>query len=226
MLDWSKPDTISTLELIEYISWKGQGDAETEEAGKRAFGIFYGRFSKDLSQKCEILCSRYRYDSSVALELLEKTFSKFINLNKFNIAKCKTKDVDLCVKLYLFQIAKFSLIDIYRERTGLRGYDKYNHYGLVHEIEEMDAFQNGIPSIGKLRDAYELLTHALSGLSEKQKLIYLTYKNAGKLKGEQSKHLLSLLSEATGLSKGTIRSYDNRAKEIVEAISKVYVKEK
>lgn len=226
MLDWSKPDTIATLDLIEYISWKGQGDAETEEAGKRAFGIFYGRFCKDISQKCEILCRRHGYDSSDALVLVEKTFSKFINFNKFNVAKCKTQDIDLCVKLYLFQIAKFALIDNFRERIGIRGYDKYNHFELVHEIEEMNAFQNGIPNKGKLRDVYELLMHALSGLSEKQKLIYLTYENAGKSKGEQSKHLLSLLSEATGLSKGTIRSYHNRAKEIVEAVTKVYVKEK
>ena len=226
MIDWSQPDTIPTLELIEYISWKGQGDEETEEAGKRAFGIFYGRFSKDISQKCEILCNRYGYDSSDALMLVEKTFSKFISSNKFNVIKCKTQDVNLCVKLYLFQISKFLLIDNYRERIGIRGNDKYNNYELVHEIEEMDAFQNGIPNEGKLRDVYELLKHALSGLSEKQKLIYLTYKNAGKSKGEQSKHLLSLLSEATGLSKGTIRSYYNRAKEIVEAVTKVYVKEK
>lgn len=227
MVDWNKPDTISTLDLIEYISWKGQGDEETEEAGKRAFGIFYGRFSKDLSQKCEILCNRHGYDSSDALELVEKTFSKFISLNKFNISKCKTQDVDLCVKFYLYKIAYYALIDIFREKKGLRKSKNLDEGELIFEVEQIETFNNQMGSKSDLAKRLALVSEAVSRLNNNQKLIYLTYMNAGIGEKEMPpRPLAKKIRDATGLTQSSVRSELNRARKIVNVVIDIYAQKK
>jgi DNA-directed RNA polymerase specialized sigma24 family protein len=223
--DWKKYNEKSTIELIELIQWKGLGDYETDEASKQAFVVFYDRFKVEVTRKCEVLCRNHGHDSSVALQLVDQTFQKFLKSTSF---KCDSEDEQDCksnVLFYLFSISYRCLIDYYRTINGLRGTKYTGKETLVYDIEELDIFKEKIQTKTQLERIKEVLTHALGGLSEKQRLIYLTYFNAKVNEGEKPpRHLSKLLREATGLVQPSIRSEVNKARKLVEATTRAYAK--
>lgn len=227
MFDWDKTDDIPTSELVEYMGWKDKGDAETEELARKCFEVFFDRFKVDLTHKCEILCRRWKHPPAVAWLLVERTFKKFLNHGHFDFEKSKAEDYDIGIRLYLYRIAQHELTDYYRETSGLRQTKYTGEEDLVYEVDELDVFKDKPESYGKLKQKLELLEHALDGVNEKHKLCYLTYINAGIMKGElPPRHLTAKLRDATGLTQVSIRVAVNRVRERVELITKIYAKKK
>lgn len=226
-MNWSKPNEISTSDLIELISWKGGGDEETDRLSLLAYEVFHGRFAPDLTNKCEIMCANRGHSTGVALLIVERTLRKFVKSKSFDLTKSKVQDVNLAVQLYLNRIAFHELVDYHRELNGLRGTKYTGDEDLVYEIEDLAIFKEKVQPLGQLKKIHEVLKHAISGLNQNQKLIYLTYFNAKVTEGEKPpRHLTEKLRKVTGLTQNSIRSEINRTRKIVEAITKVYAKEK
>ena len=225
MLNWSKPNEISTFDLIELISWKGEGDAETDRLSLLAYEVFHARFSPELTNKCEIMCHNRGYSTSIALLIVDRTLRKFVKSKSFDFTKSKAGDINLAIKIYLNSIAFHELVDYHRELNGLRGTKYTGDEDLVYNIEDLKVFKEKVQSVGQLKKIHEVLKHALSGLNENQRLIYLTYFNAKVMEGEKPpRHLTKKLREVTGLTQNSIRSEINRARQLVEATTKVYAK--
>lgn len=227
LVNWDNHSEISTSDLVEYMFWKGEGDAETEEHSRSAFAVFCNRFGSEVMKKCEILCHNHGHSPTVALQIAERTFSKFLNSKSFDFNKHKSDDYDKAVIFYLFAIAYHELVDYHRELKGLRGTKYSGDERVVYDIADLDIFDGKVQTASQLRKIREVLNHALSGLNENQKIIYLTYFNAKVNPGEKPpRHLTKMLRETTGLTQTSIRSEINRARKIVDSVAKVYAKEK
>ena len=140
LIDWDNFEEIETSLLIEFISWKGEGDSETEEASQKAGAIFFDRFRKDLTQKCEILCKRWNHSIEVSTLLVQRTFQKFFRRNSFNFEDSNCSDYDMAVRLYLYSIASNELTNYYREVNGLRAPKYSGEEKIVREIDDLDIF--------------------------------------------------------------------------------------
>ena len=226
-MEWSDYKKLATKDLLEYIKWRGSGDSELEEAAHKAFLAFYYRFIEDVTKKCEILCSNRGHDESVALIIIERVFIKIKEKHNYDHSKSTAEDFDTGVLLYLYSIAYYQLIDYYREQTGYGASRYTGDETIVKDIDDLTIFSSGSKSNSQLKVLHEILSHALSGFSEKKVMIYLTYINAGVQEGEKPpRHLSKLLREATGLCQQSVKLYNNEVREKVKIIKDVYAKEK
>ncbi|KAF0238508.1 MAG: hypothetical protein FD181_1011 [Prolixibacteraceae bacterium] len=221
-MDWKEFDTETTEDLVQYIKWKNQ--PEYTEAAKNAFTAFCFRYRGDLIKKCEIICSRWKYDIDVAIELANRTFYRFWLKPNYDDNKRKTaKNFDEGVLLYLYGIANKELINIYRETNDPSPYT--GEEDIVWEFpENLEDFK---PERKKeLEERREVIEMALGRLSPKHKPIYLTYLFNGVKDKNLPQHLLIKLRDELGLGQGTIRYYNNEAKTRINDYLKIWEKAK
>ena len=219
MVKWQYYEESSTIELIELIKMKS--NKMQIEVSKAAFNTFVFRFTEELTKKTEIICSHWGYNSEIALEVSKKTFQRFWKYPNFCKEKCKTNDIDKGVLLYLFQIARNVLADLVNELNGI-----VSPYDGNEEI--IWDFPNRTDVIfTDYQDAqshFAIVKEALSTLSIKHKIIYLTY-SANEYSGYKlPRKLLQELREKLKISQQTVRSYKNEAYNKVKEYLSIYEK--
>jgi len=221
-LDWKQFENESTEDLIQYIKWKNQPDYF--EASKAAFATFCFRYRADLIKKCEVICTRWKYDIDVAIELANRTFNKFwIKPNYDDNKRKQAESFEEGVRFYLYGIANNELINIYRENIDPSPY--------TGDEDIIWDFPNGLENIKperkkELEEKREIIEMALSRLSPKHKPIYLTYLFHGKEGKNLPKHLREKLREELELGQGTIRYYNFEAKNKINDYLKIWDKAK
>ncbi|WP_236979869.1 hypothetical protein [Membranihabitans maritimus] len=227
MLDWDNHKKISTEDLVELISWRGDEDPEVQENSKRAGAIFFDRFRDKVIQKCEVLCKRWSQPLMVAEELVEETFSKFFTRQKFDINKSLSDDYDVAVELYLYRISFNALVDRYRRSVSKYASKYTGEEDLVYDITDLDIFNGTVESSTKLKEKLWLLERALDSCNWKQRLIYLTYMNAGVAESEYPpRHLSKKLRDVTGLTQRSIRVNKKIVSDKIKLIMDIYAKKK
>ena len=174
---------------------------------KDAFRVLCNRFGPDLQQKCKHICARWKQEDSLAPEIANQTFLKFWNANRFDADRWKEGDIDLGVKLYLYRIAGNILFDVHEEETSPSPYDGTEQ--VVKEVEEL--LSNATPR--QLREAKERIEAALEGLTEKHKVILLTYKKYETDGHKLPRTLLRKLRDELQLTQSTVRYYKMQAFE-------------
>lgn len=225
MLDWEKHEEIPTKDLIELISWRGDEDSEIQESSKRAGAIFFDRFREKVAQKCEILCARWSQSLIIAEELVEETFSNFFTRQKFDIDKSLSDDYDVAVEIYLNRISFNALVDKFRWSNSKYAYKYSGDEELVYDFNDLDIFKEKIESTTKLKKKLWLLERALDSCNWKQRLIYLSYINAGVAENEYPpRHLSKKLREVTGLTQRSIRVNKKIVSDKVKLIMDIYAK--
>ena len=168
MTDWKEYEEVSTEELIQYISWHTSGDPELLAEAEKAFHAFFFRFTEDLTKKCEIYCSRKGHDAAVALIIAKRTFAKFKKKTPtYEHDTQKAKDFDTGVRIYMYGIAKRELINHYRETNGIGASRFTGDENLIWKVEDLQVFKEKPEKAGKLKETFELLSHALSKFGEK-----------------------------------------------------------
>lgn len=222
MPEWKQFENEPTEDLIQFIKWKDQTDYT--DASQGAFAAFCFRFRGDLIKKCEIICSRWKYDIDVATELANRTFQKFwLNPNYDDSVRQKSITYDEGVKFYLYAIANHELTNIYRENTDPNPYN--GDETIIWEFPE--GLEKIKPERKKeLEEKREVVEMAFSTLSSKHKPIYLTYLFHGKKGKNLPKHLLLQLREELGLAQETIRFYNFEAKTKIKDYLKIWTKAK
>src|SRR5690606_18696501 len=106
-------EEISSIELLEYISFK----EDFPEEAKDAFVQFCYRFEKDMKQKAEKYCEKFGYNEVVALEIAHCTFARVWKYPTFKPEKAKSKDLDKAILLWMYPILYTQIIKY--------GVDKY-----------------------------------------------------------------------------------------------------
>ena len=213
----------TTENLLEYIQWKDESDYA--EISKEAFKVFTFRFQIDLSKKLIPICRNWGYDKQIANDIAHETFGRIWKYPKFDLSKSKQKDYDTAVKFYLYAIAKRLLADYKRNETEVPNPFTGNE-DIIYELPDIEIIiDNNRFRKAELTKMYELLNNALSRLTPKHKIIYLTYKHYESLTNEGynlPRHLTKKLQDELDLTQSSIRVYKKEAIEAVNTHLKIY----
>lgn len=211
-----------TENLLEYIQWKD--DPDYAEIAKEAFRVFVFRYQLELLKKLIPICKNWGYDKQVATELAYETFNRIWKYPKFDLSKSKQKDFHKAITFYLFGIAKRLLVDYKKNET-----DEPNPFTgdeeIIYDLPDIETLRNDKFRKAELKRMYELLNDALSRLTQKHKVIYLTYKHYESLTNEGynlPRHLTKKLQDELDLTQNSIRVYKKQAIEAVNTHLKIY----
>lgn len=165
-------EILSSDELIEYISFKEEFPNEAE----KAFVVFCNRFQNDVIKTAEIYSNKYGHSEVTALDVANCTFAKVWKYHSFNKSKSKIKDVDKAIKIWLHAIV-FNELMKYGVQDTCTEPDE-NDLSIVESIDELIVLTVGDDSEKKkdLKRKLEIIERAMLGLSEKHKIVFLTYK--------------------------------------------------
>ena len=212
----------TTETLLEYIQWKDELDYA--EIAKEAFRVFTFRYQLDLLKKLTPVCKNWGYDKQVATELAYEAFARIWKYPKFDLSKSRQKDYNKAVTFYLFGIAKRLLADYKKSET-----EETNPFtgdeDIIRDSPDIEALEVGKERKAQLLKLYELLNEALSKLSPKHKIIYLTYKQYESITNDGynlPRHLTKKLQDELDLTQTSIRVYKKQAIEAVNTHIKIY----
>jgi DNA-directed RNA polymerase specialized sigma24 family protein len=165
-------EILSSDELIDYISFKEEFPNEAE----KAFVIFCNRFQNDVIKTAEIYSNKYGHSEVTALDIANCTFAKVWKYHSFDKNKSKIKDVDKAIKIWLHAIV-FNELMKYGVQDTCTEPDE-NDLSIVESIDELIVLTVGDDSEKKkdLKIKLEIIERAMLGLSEKHKIVFLTYK--------------------------------------------------
>lgn len=165
-------EILSSDELIEYVSFKDEFPIEAE----KAFTVFCDRFQQDVIKTAEIYSNKYGHNEVVALDIANCVFAKVWKYHSFDKCKSKIKDVDKAIKIWLHvivfnELMKYGVKDTCSE-------PEEEDLSLVENMDDLISLTVGEDSEKRndLKIRLEIIERAMLGLSEKHKIIYLTYK--------------------------------------------------
>lgn len=213
-MNWEELKESRTDELIDLIKKKDQVDHYY--VAEAAFITFTFRFNNEIIDKCRKVGRKWGYDSDTCDMLAQRTFERFWNYpSGFDKMKCKSMLIDVCVKFYLFRIAQNCFFDYYKELAGSIGpYDGTEE--VVVTFPSVDHLQLPEGKVNDLRKIHDAIEEALSMLSPKHKIIYLTYKAYEKEGFKLPRHLLKKLRAELELTQNSIRVYKKEAFDKVD----------
>jgi len=203
----------SSVELMEYISLKSDFPTEAKEA----FEVFCYRFGNELKEKSEIICDKWQYNEVVALDIVNCTFNRVWKYASFDPAKVKGQDMDKAILSWLFRIAQSQLANHYNNNT-CHDLTAEEDLSVINSVDELaDRFGTDPEKKKELRKALDFIDKALSTLSDKHKIIFLTYKAFEKNGKRIVPHAVAAkLRDKLGLVQSTVKVYKNQAYELVE----------
>lgn len=198
---------IPSDDLIDYISFKDEFPIEAE----LAFIEFCDRFQEEVLQKAEIYSSKYGYNEVVALDIANCAFAKVWKYHSFDKDKATTKNIDNAIKIWLFRIIYNELMK-YAVKNTCAEPDK-DDLDIVENIDELINLTSGedIEKKRDLRVRLEILDKAMFRLSDKHKIIYLTYKAYENNYKNIPRSVSKKLKERLNLVASSIRVYKKEA---------------
>lgn len=205
-----------TESLLEYIRW--QDEPDYGETAKEAFRVFTFRFQLDLHKKLIPICRNWGYDDQVASEIAYQTFERIWKYPKFDISKAKEKDYDKAVVFYLYAISSRLLAD-YKKSQDEETNPFTGDEEIVREFPDIENMEIGKERKAILQERFEHIQRALSRLTPKHKIIYLTYKQyESEIKDGHKlpRKLLKDLRTELDLTQNSIRVYKKEAFEEVD----------
>lgn len=203
-------DIMSSPELLEYISFKAEFPREAE----LAFVEFCRRFEKDLLKKAEVYCSRYGYNEVIALDVAHCAFARVWKYPTFDLKKAKSKDPDKAILLWMYPTMYTQILKYEHSNTCAEPDEEdldiiTDIDGLMEKMYDGDDPQNK----RTLKSQLQILESAFSGLTEKHKTIFLTYK-AYEREGKNIPRSVSKKLQSTlNIVPSTIRIYKKEALE-------------
>ena len=204
---------LTSDDLLTYISWK----LDFPEESGLAFMELVFRFEGDIKRKAEIYCNKFDYSEVVALEIAHCTFDRVWKYPTFDLKKAKSKDIDKAILLWMYPILYTQLVAYGMKHTCIVPTIDED-LSLVYSTDDMaEITTNGnIEKMKELKLKIEVIDHALAGLTEKHKVIYLTYKVYEKKGKNIPRSISKLLKEKLDLAQSTIRVYKKEANSHVE----------
>lgn len=197
-------EKMPSVELLEYISFKEEFPAEAQ----LAFVQFCYRFGKDIKQKSEIYCNKYRYSEVVALEIANCTFARVWKYPTFDKEKSKAKDLDKGILIWMYRILYTQIIK-YGKQNNCAEPTEEEDLSLVNNAEELVDTLN-IENIEAKREIVaklKTIENALAQLTEKHRIIYFTYRAYQKEGKKVPRTITKLLREKLSLTQKSVNTY-------------------
>lgn len=203
-----------SLDLFEYISWKN----EYIEESKNAFTELTHRFEKDVIRMSEVACSKWGYDETVAFDIAHCVFQRVWKYPSYNHEKSKSDDITKGIKLWLHKIVYTQLAN-YNNKGFCFEPDEESDLTIIQTVEELvDAYSVPDEKRRDLIKKMSVVDKALSQLSPKHKVVYLTYKlYCPKGKKYIPRPVSKKLQEDLCLTQGSIRKYKEEANKLIES---------
>lgn len=204
---------MSGPELIELISWKKEYPKEAEQA----FTVFCSRYERDLMQKAVIYCLNFNYSEVEALLVTHCTFERIWKYPTFEIKKAKSKNVDTAILMWIYPILYTQIILLGKKNTCAEPSSEED-LSIVSTVEEMIEIRIGedIEKKKELKVRLEFINNAMLALSEKHKIIYLTYKAYEEVGKNIPRSVSKKLQEQLDLTHSTIRVYKMEASKHIK----------
>jgi hypothetical protein len=201
--------TLAGNDLIELMAMKEEFPYEAEQA----FTEFCFRYESDILKKSEIFCSKWGYSEVEALQIAHCAFSRVWKYPTFQMCKAKSRNVDKAIKLWLYPIVYTQLLLTLRKNTCVEPTEEED-LSLITNVEELiSATLDEDDQPDGVSDKLAILNAAMAGLSEKHRIIYLTYK-AYRPKGNNIPRSVSKkLWEQLDLTQNTIGVYKMQAEQ-------------
>lgn len=199
-------------ELLEYISFK----IDFENEAIAAFTEFCSRFERKMIQRAEIYCLKFSYSSVIAMDIAHCTFARVWKYPTFDLAKSSSKNIEKAILLWLNKIMYTQLVK-YEKVDSCAEPETEEDLSLIMTIDDLveikaDAEENK----KKLREKLSILDSAFLGLSDKHRIIYLTYR-AYEITGKNlPRPLLKKLQNDLQLTQSTVRVYKKEANSHIE----------
>lgn len=206
--------TTCSLDLFEYIRWK----TDYPDEAANAFKEFTLRFERDVIRMSEVACSKWGYDETVAFDIANCVFQRVWKYPSYNPDKSKSKDIDKGIKLWLHRIVYTQLAN-YNNKGFCYEADNETDLTLIETIEDL-VEGYGVADEKKriILKRMKVVDEALSHLTQKHKIIYLTYKlYCPDDKTYIPRSVSKKLQEELQLAQGSIRKYKEEANKIVES---------
>lgn len=200
---------VSSVELLEYMAMK----AEFSQEAENAFTEFCPRFDQEIIRKAEIYCSKFGYGPGVALELAECTFARVWKYPTFRLSKSNKTNPDKAIIMWMLRILYTQLIK-YGQQQYCADPTEEEDLAIISDIDELVISK--VPddddfSRRNLKKALEVIERALTGLSQKHRVIYLTYK-AYETHGKYlPRPLTKKLQDTLNLTQNSIQVYKKHA---------------
>lgn len=219
-MSWKEYEHEPTGNLIEFIQWKDQADYK--ENAEDAFRALCFRFREDVIKKCRVICKKWGYDNQICDLIAERTFNRFWKYPKtFTPSKCK-KEIDDCVKFYLYGIAQTQLADYKKEESGENHSPYSGEEEIVRDFPNLDSLNASGERLKEIRKKQELIEKALERLTPKHKIVYLTYK-AHEITGRKMpRPLLKSLRNELELAQASLQVYKKEANDTINEYLKIY----
>lgn len=197
-------------ELIEVMSWKGDYPREAE----MAFNAFCSRYEKALIQKAEIYCLKFGYNEVDALLVANCTFARVWKYPTFSIKKSKSKNIDNAILLWMIRIM-YTQIILLGEKNTCAEPSQEEDLSIISDVDELVQFCVGddLESKKDLKSKLEIIDRAMLGLSNKHKIIFLTYKAYEESGRNIPRSVSKKLQSQLELTQNSIRVYKKVANE-------------
>jgi len=202
-----------SLDLFEYIGWY----TESPDDATNAFKEFTSRFEVDVLKMCEAACSKWGYDETIAFDIANCVFQRVWKYPSYNHKKSKSENIDKGIKLWLHRIVYTQLAN-YNNKGYCYEPNKETDLTIIETIEDLvDGY--AVPDENKrmILKKMSVVDQALSQLTKKHKIIYLTYKlYCPEDKTYIPRPVSKKLQEELGLAQVSIRKYKEEVNKIVE----------
>lgn len=223
MQSWLQFKDKPTIELIKQI--QKRTDPQENSFSEFAFQAFVFRFEEDVTKKTEVISGNWGFNIEETIEIVQNVFKKFWKYPKFNIEKKKEQNLDKAVILYLYGIARNELANYFNKKNGLMLSPYDGSEQLVYDLPEIPDLDDQVDynidvQLSKIR--LKAIKAALETLSEKHKIIYLTYSSHEYSGKKLPRELLCKLREELGVNQATIRSYKKDVSDKIKEYITIY----
>lgn len=218
-MTWEDLQSEPTVDLIGYIKCRNQ--PEYRDLADAAFVAFTFRFQAAVVDKCRKIGKKFKHDNETSDLIAEKTFERFYKYPfRFEKTECGTLDIDKCVTLYLFKIAQRAFFDYYNEMKDEEASPYDGTESVVVDFPEIDNLDLDTESLENYAKVQSKIEKVLNTLSEKHRVIYLTYKVYEHSGFKLPRPLLKKLREELDLTQSSIRVYKKEVFDKVERETK------
>jgi len=220
MQDWHKFEKYSTIELIKQIQ-KRKDPCETS-LSESAFHAFVFRFEPEVLKKAETICKNWGFSTEETTEIVQNVFGKFWKYPNFDVVKKKEQNIDRAVLFYLYGIAKNELTNYYNKKNGLMFSPYDGSEQIVYDLPLFENQENYIIDNQTSNIRLRAIKAAFETLSEKHKIIYLTYISHERYGKKLPRTLLSKMRDELDINQATIRSYKKDIFDKVKEYINIY----
>jgi hypothetical protein len=204
-------ETMSGAELLEFISCFKE---EYPKQSEQAFIVFCYKYERDLLQKAEIYCSKFGYSETIALMVAQCTFARIWKYPTFNVKKAKSKNIGTAIYQWLYPILYTQIVLLGKQDTSAEPAEEED-LSVISNINELifNTVGGDIEKTKDLKVRLSVIESAYSGLSEKHRIIWLTYKAYEQQGKNIPRSVSNKLQEQLDLTQNSIRVYKMQANQ-------------